>query len=190
MSVTRTGYCNVVSAANEIELVFIINRDNKTTTLDTMRIGDNDKVSTASKIELVSLEMLVINTEDDGITARVSNGADIAVITKENNDLMLVTDKFEPMAIADKNDFLLVTDKNIFGVEARKISTALEVYNISRDTLEVTIPNTLEVYNVPQRDNFAGNLDTCAGSFDRLTSDPLLATSGCIHKNFRQFSAM
>ena len=126
MGATRTRYCNIVSAANEIELAFNISTDNKTTTLDTMRIGDNDKVSTASKIELVSLKMLVINTEDDGITARVSNGADIAVITKENNDLMLVTDKFDPMTTTDKNDPMLisdkidpvlVTDKNVFGAE-------------------------------------------------------------------------
>ena len=48
MGAKRTGYCNVVSATNEIELAFIINRDNKTTTLDTMRIGDNDTVSTAT----------------------------------------------------------------------------------------------------------------------------------------------
>ena len=55
-----------------------------------------------SKIELVSLKMLIINIEDNGIAARISNGADVSVITKENNDLMLVTDKFDPMVIPDK----------------------------------------------------------------------------------------
>ena len=90
-----------------------------------MRIGDNGTVSTASKIELVSLEMVIINIEGSGIATRISNGSDIAVITKENNDLMLVTDKFDSMAITDKNDPLLVTDKNIFGVEVHKIPTAL-----------------------------------------------------------------
>ena len=39
----------------------------------------------------------------------------------------------------------------------------------------------LEVYNISNtRDHFAGNFDTCAGSFDRLTLDPVLATGGCI----------
>ena len=71
MGAKRTGYCNVVSATNEIELAFIINRDNKTTTLDTMRIGDNDTVSRASKIELVSLERLIINIQDNNIAARI-----------------------------------------------------------------------------------------------------------------------
>ena len=44
--------------------------------------------------------------------------------------------------------------------------------DISGKVLEVVcnIPNT--------RDNFAGIFDTCAGSFDRLTSDPVLATDG------------
>ena len=73
----------------------------------------------------------------------------------------------------------------------------MEVYNIPGNTLEVssipTVDNTLEVYishfrkyaggtyNIPNtRDSFAGNFDTCAGSFDRLTSDPVLATGGCI----------
>ena len=109
MGATRTRYCNIVSAANEIELAFNISTDNKTTTLDTMRIGGNDTVSTASKIELVSLETLIINIEDNAIAARISNGANIAVDTKENNDLILVTDKFDPMATIDKNDPLLVT---------------------------------------------------------------------------------
>ena len=42
--------------------------------------------------------MLIINIEDNGISARISNGTDISVITKESNDLVLVTDKFDPMA--------------------------------------------------------------------------------------------
>ena len=47
----------------------------------------------------------------------------------------------------------------------------------------------LEVYNISNtRDHFAGNFDTCAGSFDRLTLDPVLATGGCIKisDNFQQ----
>ena len=94
--------------------MFIIIRDNKTTILDTTTIRDNDTVSIASKIKLVSLEVLIANIEDHDIAVRMSNGADIAVITRENNDLMLATDKFDPMAITDKNDPLLVTDKNIW----------------------------------------------------------------------------
>ena len=216
--------------------MFIIIRDNKTTILDTTTIRDNDTVSIASKIKLVSLEVLIANIEDHDFAVRMSNGADIAVITRENNDLMLATDKFDPMAITDKNNSLLVADKNVFGVEnvlgfnktleIYYIPTALEVYNIPRDTLEVTIPTTLEVYNIPTmyllwrytyniprntlevssipttdntsgvyhipvnmlevcnilntRDNFADNFGTCAGSFDRFTSDPVLATGGCI----------
>ena len=49
----------------------------------------------------------------------------------------------------------------------------------------------LEVYNIANiRDDFAGNFDTCAGSFDRLTSDPVLATDGCmrISGNFQQYN--
>ena len=132
----------------------------------------------------------------------------------------MVTDKFGPTAITDKNDPLLATDKNMFGVE---VPTALDVCNIPRDTLEVSILTPLKVYNIPEntlevssisttdntlgvhhilgnmleiynipntRDNFAGNFDTCAGSFDRLTSDPVLATYRRSHKNFRKFSAM
>ena len=90
---TQIGYNNIISTANKIESVFIIDRDNKTATLDIMRIKDNDTVSIASKIELASLEMLIINIQDNSIAARISNGADITLITKENNDLMLVTDK-------------------------------------------------------------------------------------------------
>ena len=41
--------------------------------------------------------------------------------------------------------------------------------------------NILEVYNLPNTRNiFASNFDTCAGSFDGLTPDPLLATGDCI----------
>ena len=51
--------------------------------------------------------------------------------------------------------------------------STLEVYNISG--------NMLEVYNISNtRDNFAGDFDICAGSFDRLTSDPVLVTCGYI----------
>ena len=35
------------------------------------------------------------------------------------------------------------------GLEKSQILTALGVYNIPRDTLEVIIPTTLEVYNIP-----------------------------------------
>ena len=44
-------------------------------------------------------------------------------------------------------------------------------------------------YNIPNTsDNFANNFDTYAGSFGRLTSDPVLATGGCmiISDDFRQ----
>ena len=49
----------------------------------------------------------------------------------------------------------------------------------------------LEVYNIANiRDDFAGNFDTCAGSFDRLTSDLVLGTDGCmrISGNFQQYN--
>ena len=84
-------------------------------------------------------------------------------------------------------------------------SNFLEVYNIPGNILEVcnipTTDNTLEVYDIPgnmlevynipnTRDNCADNLDTCAGSFDRLTSDPVLATDGCmrISGNFQRYN--
>ena len=89
-----------------------------------MAIGDNNVVSTASDTELVFLEIQSIKIEDNSIATKISSGADIAAITKENNDLILVTDKFNSIAITDKNDPLLVTDKNIFEVE---VPTALEV---------------------------------------------------------------
>ena len=39
----------------------------------------------------------------------------------------------------------------------------------------------LEVYKIPNTsDNFAGDFDASAGSFDGLTPDPVLATDGCI----------
>ena len=66
---TRIGYNNIVSAANEIELAFIINRDNKTILLGAMAIRDNDAVSTASKIELVPLEMLIITERSPSLTS-------------------------------------------------------------------------------------------------------------------------
>ena len=119
------------------------------TIMDTTRNGCNGTASTAGETGLVFPEMLITKMVINSVAANISNGADIAVITKENNDLMLVTDKFDPMAITDKNDPLLVTDKNIFGVEVHKIPTALEVYNIPRDTLEVAIPTTLEIHNIP-----------------------------------------
>ena len=64
------------------------------------------------------------------------------------------------MAITDKNDPLLVADKMYLEQrmyylgfnntsEVCTISTALKVYITPRDTLEVTIPTTLEVCNVP-----------------------------------------
>ena len=124
---TRIGCNNIISAANKTELasqeigitkmasVFTtINRGNTTTTVDTMAIGDNDVVSTASDIEFVFLEIRIVKIEDNSIAARTSSGADITEITKENNDLILVTDKFNSIAITDKNDPLLVTDKNIW----------------------------------------------------------------------------
>ena len=61
--------------------------------------------------------MLIVNTEDNGIAARISNGADISIITNESNDCMLVTGKSDPMATAGKIDPLLVADKNVFGTE-------------------------------------------------------------------------
>ena len=63
---------------------------------EAMTIGDNNVVSTASNTELVFLEMRIIKIEDNDITSRISSGADIAAITKENNYLLLVTDKFVP----------------------------------------------------------------------------------------------
>ena len=134
-TITRIACNNIISAANKTELafqesitkiasVFTIDRDNKTTTVDTMAIGDNNVVSTASDTELVFLEIQSIKIEDNSIATKISSGADIAAITKENNDLILVTDKFNSIAITDKNDPLLVTDKNIFEVE---VPTALEV---------------------------------------------------------------
>ena len=80
---------------------FIIDSDNKTATIAT-GIEDNDTVSTASVIELTFLEIQIIKIEDNGIAVRISSGADIAAITKENNDLILVKGKFDPMAITDK----------------------------------------------------------------------------------------
>ena len=74
--------------------------------------------------------------------------------------------------------------ENIF--EAYNVpGNILEACNIptTDSTLEIyDIPgNMLEVYNISNtRDNFAGNFDTRAGSSDRLTSDPVLATSGCL----------
>ena len=87
-------------------------------------------------------------------------------------------------------------------LEVYNIATTLEVYNIPGNTLEVssisTTDNTLEVYHIPEnvvavynipniRDNISGNVDTCAGSFDRLTSS---FSYRRLHKSFRQFSAM
>ena len=58
-----------------------------------MRFRDNDVVSTDSKMELVLLEILIIKIEDNSSATKISNDADIAVITTKNNDLMLVMDK-------------------------------------------------------------------------------------------------
>ena len=79
---TRIGCNNIISAANKTDLafqesitkmasVFTIDRDNKTTTVDTMTIGDNNVVSTASDTELVFLEMRIVKIEDNGIAARI-----------------------------------------------------------------------------------------------------------------------
>ena len=109
------------------------------------------------------------------------------------------------------------------GLEKSQILTALGVYNIPRDTLEVIIPTTLEVYNIPgntlkissiptadntlevycipgnvlevynipnTRDNFAGNFDTCAGSFDRQVNVRPSFSYRRLHKNIRQFSTI
>ena len=58
--------------------VFTIDRDDKTTTVDTMVIRDNNAVSQASNTELVFLEIRIIKIEDNGIATRISSGADIA----------------------------------------------------------------------------------------------------------------
>ena len=52
--------------------------------------------------------------------------------------------------------------------------------------------NMLGLYNIPNaiRDNFAGSFDTCAGSFDRLTSYPVLLSCRRLHESFKQLSAM
>ena len=38
----------------------------------------------------------------------------------------------------------------------------------------------METETIPFTGHFSGNFDTRAGSSDRLTSDPVLATSGCL----------
>ena len=124
---TRIGCNNIISAANKTELafqesitkmasVFTIDRDNKTTTVCGYHDNWRQHCSIHSQQpELVFLEIRIVKIEENrGFAARISSGADIAAITKENNDLVLVTDKFDPMAITDKNDPLLVTDKNIW----------------------------------------------------------------------------
>ena len=72
---TRIGCNNIISTANKTELafqesitkmasVFTINRDNKTTIVDTMTIGDNNVVSTSSDTELVFLEIQIFKIEE------------------------------------------------------------------------------------------------------------------------------
>ena len=83
ITTTRIECDNIISAANKTELasqeigitkmasVFTtINRGNTTTTVDTMAIGDNDVVSTASDIEFVFLEIRIVKIEDNSIAAK------------------------------------------------------------------------------------------------------------------------
>ena len=81
----RIGYSNIISAANEIELVFqevrfIFDTDNTATTTGTARIGYNDTVSTDSEIELAFQEIHITRKVDSSMSVTISNSADITVI--------------------------------------------------------------------------------------------------------------
>ena len=102
-------------------------------------------VSTAGDTELVFVELRIIKIEDNSIAARISTGADIAVITRENNNLMLVTNKFDPMAIPDKSDPMLIFDKIDPVLVKGKHVFGAENVSGSDNILKVAIPTTLKI---------------------------------------------
>ena len=68
------------------------------------RVKCNNTASIADEIDPVFLEIGVVKMVSTSMVAGILSDADIIVTTQENNNLMLVTDKFNPMLITNKID--------------------------------------------------------------------------------------
>jgi len=159
---TRFRYTNIVSAANEIEWAFLVrfifDKEDTTTTLEVYT------VPTILEVYNIPTTLEVYNIPGNILEGDIPTTLEVYTIP--------IT--LEAYNIPEN----ILEAYNILGniLEACNIPTTdstLEIYDIPG--------NMLEVYNILNtRDNFAGNFDTRAGSSDRLTSDPVLATSGCL----------
>ena len=112
-------------------------------------------------------------------------------------DPMLVADTFDPLLAAGKFDPLLVPD-TFDPVLVADISDPMQV---SPDPMQVTSDDNLGAQIIQSTDNvvgfgqapkvppfltfqatiFGANFDKCAGSYEASSSDPVLATYGCVN---------